>query len=76
MEIVTINELELAINRARQSVPATGSESALSADVSLLADLYGELIFRGHKAFQADSVSPEHQDALKRWTRANEQHAA
>ncbi len=76
MKIVTINELEQAINRARQSVPATGHESALSADVSLLADLYGELIFRGHKAFRADSVSVRHQEVLERWLQPNQQHAA
>ena len=67
MEVVTINDLEQAINRARQSAPASGAESALSRDVSLLADLYGELIFRNHKAFQANSVDDKHQAALSRW---------
>jgi len=67
MDTVTITDLELAINRARQGEPAAGTEAALSADVSLLADLYGELIFRGHRAFKADSVSQAHQAALQRW---------
>lgn len=76
MEIITINALEQAINRARHSEPATGHESALSSDVSLLADLYGELIFRGHKAFQADSVSDTHRQVLSRWLVAGEPRAA
>lgn len=67
MDIVSITELELAINRARQGEPAAGKEAALSNDVSLLADLYGELIFRGHRAFKADTVSEAHQEALQRW---------
>ncbi len=76
MDVVTINDLEQAINRARQSAPASGSESALSADVSLLADLYGELIFRGHKAFRANTVSDEHQAALSRWVANDSARAA
>ena len=67
MDIVSITDLELAINRARQGEPAAGRDAALSSDVSLLADLYGELIFRGHRAFKADTVSTAHQEALQRW---------
>ncbi|MFK7962970.1 MAG: DUF3717 domain-containing protein [Burkholderiaceae bacterium] len=67
MDIISITDLELAINRARQTEPSVGHEAALSSDVSLLADLYGELIFRGHRAFKADSVTLDHQKALARW---------
>jgi len=76
MDIVSITDLELAINRARQGEPAAGNEAALSSDVSLLADLYGELIFRGHRAFKADTVSPAHQEALQRWLIASAPKAA
>jgi len=76
MDIVSITDLELAINRARQGEPAAGTEAALSSDVSLLADLYGELIFRGHRAFKTDSVSQSHQAALQRWLAASAPKAA
>ena len=67
MTPTTISELEQAINRARQSQPADGQQAALSADVARLAEIYGQLIFRGHKVFDADSLDPPERDALRRW---------
>ena len=76
MKPVSIAELESAINRARASQPATGHEAALSADVSRLADVYGELIFRGHRVFDADSLPPPVRDILQRWLDADRSRAA
>lgn len=67
MTPITISELEQAINSARQAQPADGQEAALSADVAILADIYGQLIYRGHKAFDADSLEPDERDTLLRW---------
>jgi hypothetical protein len=67
MTPITISELEQAINAARQAQPAEGQESALSADVAILADIYGQLIYRGHRAFDADSLEPDEREALLRW---------
>jgi hypothetical protein len=72
MTPITISELEQAINSARQAQPAEGQEAALSADVAVLADIYGQLIFRGHKAFDADSLAPDERDTLLRWRDAAE----
>lgn len=67
MKPVTISALELAINAARFAAPAQGREAALSDDVNVLAGIYGELIFRGHRGFDADSVSVAARQALERW---------
>lgn len=72
MTPVRIRELEDAINRARGEQPASGAEARLSDDVSRLAGIYGELIFRGHSAFDADSLDPGTRAALMRWWRPDE----
>ena len=69
MTPIRIRELEAAINRARDQVPATGAEAALSEDVGLMAAIYGELIYRGHSAFDADSLDETTRNALMRWWR-------
>lgn len=64
---ITITQLEQAINTARGSQPASGSESALSAEVSLLASLYGKLIFRGQSHLDIDELAEAQRAALLRW---------
>ncbi len=71
MRTVTIIELEQAINKARQAQPAEGIESTLPRDVARLADVYGELIFSGHKAFDLDSLTPPSKESLIRWLSPN-----
>lgn len=68
--MVSITELEAAINRARHAHPAHGREAALSPDVALLAALYGELIYRRAHQFELATLSPELRGAFERW-RAN-----
>ncbi|MEZ5652674.1 MAG: DUF3717 domain-containing protein [Burkholderiaceae bacterium] len=69
MTPIRIRELEIAINRARGHEPASGTEARLSSDVSTLAAIYGELIYRRHSAFDADSLPPAEREALMRWWR-------
>ena len=64
---ISISDLEQSINRARAAQPASGSESALSAEVSVLADLYGRLIFRGQASLDPDLLSATQKAALLRW---------
>jgi hypothetical protein len=42
---MTIHDLEALINRLRAAEPATGAEARLAKDVSVLAGIYGRLIF-------------------------------
>jgi Protein of unknown function (DUF3717) len=42
---MTIYDLEALINRLRSIQPATGVEARLASDVSILAGIYGRLIF-------------------------------
>jgi Bacterial regulatory helix-turn-helix protein, lysR family/Protein of unknown function (DUF3717) len=67
MEMLLINQLELAINRARAKLPASGHEAALSHDVSVLASLYGELIYRQEIEFDLEQLGDEQQMVLLRW---------
>ncbi|MEZ5657890.1 MAG: DUF3717 domain-containing protein [Burkholderiaceae bacterium] len=64
---IRIHELEAAINRARGHEPASGAEARLSDDVSRLGAIYGELIFRRHTVFDADSLPAQDREAVLRW---------
>ena len=75
MTPIRIRELEDAINRARSAEPASGSEARLSDDVGRMATVYGELIYRGHTAFDADSLDDATRQALLRWWRPRGAHA-
>lgn len=67
MTPISISQLEQAINAARSAGPSKGHEAALTDDVAMLADIYGELIFRQHKNFDADSLSAEIRDVVLHW---------
>jgi len=43
--MISLQQLELAINSARQANPSQGADAQLSPDVALLAGLYGRMIF-------------------------------
>lgn len=70
MQVITIAQLEAAINAARQHSPARQSGQALPNDVNVLAEIYGELIYKGHRAFDLDSLNAAQQTALERWLRS------
>lgn len=76
MTPISITQLELAINAARYAAPSMGQESALSDDVAILADIYGELIYRGHKNFDADSLPVKARDVVLQWIAQSEGRAA
>lgn len=67
MKRIAIVDLEVAINAARDACPAQGLERALAGDVNVLAGIYGELIFCGHTAFDADSLDEKRRTILERW---------
>lgn len=69
---ISISQLEAAINAARRDAPSSGNESTLATDVSLMADVYGELICLGHTGFDANSVNERTGEALSQWTRLNQ----
>lgn len=72
MTPIRIRELEAALNRARRLQPATGPEARLSDDVGRMAGVYGELIYRGHTVFDADSLDAQTRDAVMRWWQPGE----
>lgn len=64
---MTIGQIEAAINRARRAQPAVGHEASLSADVALLANIYGLMIYRRQDEQLLAELDPGHRDALLRW---------
>ncbi|MFN5509713.1 MAG: DUF3717 domain-containing protein [Burkholderiales bacterium] len=64
---VFITDLEAAINRARSAQPASGPESALTREVSLLAGLYGRMIWERRDGIDFDTLSTAEQLALQSW---------
>jgi hypothetical protein len=69
MTAVSIRDLEQAINLARLRLPASGAESRLSDEVSQMAEIYGLLIYRGHSAFDAQSLDEPVRLIVEHWLR-------
>lgn len=76
MTPISISQLEEGINAARSVAPAVGQEAALSDDVAILADIYGELIYRQHKNFDADSLPVKERNIVLHWVAQSEGRAA
>lgn len=66
-DLVTVAELEAAINRARAAQPASGSEASLTLEVSTLASLYGRLIWERRDAVALDTLTDAERVALRLW---------
>ncbi|MFT3800654.1 MAG: DUF3717 domain-containing protein [Burkholderiaceae bacterium] len=67
MESIRIAQLEAAINRARVAQPAVGAESALSADVAVLAGIYGRMIHRRLDHLPVDDLDENERQVAERW---------
>lgn len=70
-DLITIQQLEAAINRCTHANPANGV--AISSEARILADIYGTLIFLGLSAIDSNNVAryglnqDRHGAALTRW---------
>ena len=64
---ITIGEVEAAINRARAALASVGAESALTVEVSVLAGLYGRLIWARRDDVSVDARSPAERLAIRLW---------
>lgn len=67
MTTIPIAQVEAAINRARAAHPACGAESALSLEVSVLAGLYGRMIYERLEQVELGSLSTAERVALELW---------
>ena len=67
MEQLRIGDIEAAINAARLREPAQGSDSTLSADVAVLAGLYGEMIWLRRTQIAVAELSETQRTVLERW---------
>ena len=64
---ITIQMLEGAINTARRDCPTQSADHCLSADLAVLAELYGSLIYRQDNLFDAESLEPSTRKILTYW---------
>ncbi len=65
---MNINQLEQAINRARETLPPEGKALILSPDVAQLASIYGQMIFE-HKTETGElNLTDEQLSLIKRWS--------
>ena len=67
MDLLSIGQIEAAINRARSALPSTGHEAALSMDVALLADVYGLMIYQRLDEIRLAELDDEHRAVALRW---------
>jgi hypothetical protein len=65
--VLTIGALEAAINRARAAQPATGAEAVLSREVSVLAKLYGRMIWDREAQRPWETLTDTERVALQLW---------
>lgn len=64
---ITLNEIEQAINYWRAIKPSTGEESALSAEVNALANVYAMMIFNRLKVTHTDTLRVPCQQLIATW---------
>jgi len=68
--MISLQQLEEAINRARSSHPATGTDACLHPDVAVLGGIYGEMIFRRLKLLNPALLGESQREVLARWCRS------
>lgn len=68
--IISLTELEEAINYWRIQRPATGEECALSPEVNALADVYAVMIIDRLHDIAVDAVGKEPRQLLLAWRKA------
>ena len=74
--VVTITELEEAINYWRRLRPSLGEERALSPEVNALADAYALMIFERARVVPLSSLSEAALGLIKAWRSSVEGNAA
>ena len=56
-DLISVTQLEAAINYWRHRIPATGEEARLCAQASALAAPYAMMIFEGKKSVSAAALN-------------------
>jgi len=64
-DLISVTQLEAAINFWRHRIPATGEEARLCAQASALATPYAMMIFEGKKSMSADALGDAAQAAYR-----------
>ena len=68
--MISLQQLELAINRARAVSPSRGADAQLDPEVSLLAELYGQMIYYRLTTLALSALSKRELEAWQRWSLA------
>ncbi|NBO03845.1 MAG: DUF3717 domain-containing protein [Betaproteobacteria bacterium] len=66
--MISLQQLEQAINRARASSPSRGTDAQLDPEVSVLAGIYGQMIYYRLKTLALSALSPRELEAWQRWS--------
>ncbi|MBB5393855.1 DUF3717 domain-containing protein [Herbaspirillum chlorophenolicum] len=65
--MLSLTDLEQAINYWRQQRPATGEECALSPEVNALADLYAMMIYDHRHEVALDEMGTQARQLVESW---------
>lgn len=71
--MISLQQLELVINRARAVSPSRGADAQLDPEVSLLAELYGQMIYYRLTTLALSALSKRELEAWQRWSLAPSQ---
>lgn len=66
-EMVALSDIQLAIERCMSASPPVGLECRLSKDANLLAEIFGEMIYRKLNEIHIRVLSGEHLEVYRRW---------
>ncbi|KAF1042713.1 MAG: hypothetical protein GAK35_02574 [Herbaspirillum frisingense] len=65
--MLTLTELEQAINYWRQQRPASGEECALSPEVNALAGVYAMMIYDRRHELALDEIDTQARQLIQSW---------
>ncbi|MFC0133709.1 DUF3717 domain-containing protein [Massilia eurypsychrophila] len=69
--VLTVQELEAAINFWRHQAPARGNEYALSREVNVLARAYALMIFNRAASIDIDTLDASVRGLIESWRATN-----
>lgn len=68
-DTITIQNVADSLARVCAAHPSTGTDSVLHPDASLIAELYGTMIYERETATPVARIEPPILEALERWKR-------
>lgn len=67
VDVLSISDIQGAIERCIAAEPPHGLERSLSKDASLLAEILGEMIYQKAEYIPIEAFTAAHQEVYRKW---------